>query len=407
VKNILTVFMLLFILSLSFGITAINAYASADGAADLYFGGTLSAADYEFFTLDIDPRIIDAAKQVKSTFSDVQPSDWYFQYIEELAERGLAYGNDDGTYAPEAPLLVDEFLAFTLRTLGYDIPGAEGYWAQPYIEQALAAGLIEPGEYDSYDVPIIREQIAEIVVRASGKNFSKYKYYKSIFSDLDLSCKSEYILKAIELGVLAGYDDKTFRPLNAATRAEAAIMVLRMIDESYRLEMYGDIFFNRKADLGEHDIMKRGKAEEFLMKTLKSMQIRVSDEGKAILRMSVPELPKGQYLICDVSFFDAKGFYTAFRSTASVSPHDYITWPGDYEDVTEADVAKVGHISVVMGITQCESLYENRREPSVAYVIYKYFNETDYQNGFIVKDKGAQRSTGEYDFELTKGLWGW
>ena len=39
----------------------------------------------------------------------------------------------------------------------------------------------------------------------------------------------ESVLKMVEAGVITGYDDGAFRPANEATRAEAAVMVYRLL----------------------------------------------------------------------------------------------------------------------------------------------------------------------------------
>jgi hypothetical protein len=84
------------------------------------------------------------------TFTDVNPSDWFYAYINELVERGLTYGRSDGTYAPNEPLLIDEFLAFTLRALGHNVKLNEAYWAQHYIEEAISKYLLIRTPEDSF-----------------------------------------------------------------------------------------------------------------------------------------------------------------------------------------------------------------------------------------------------------------
>ena len=341
-----------------------------------------------------------------AVFTDVMPSAWYFQYIEELAEKGLARGNPDGTYAPEAPLLVDEFLAFALRTLGSDLPIAEGYWALNYIKSALALGLIEPGAFEDYSVPVTREQIADIVVRASGESFPNYDSYRGIFNDVDASAKPESILKAIELGVLAGYEDKTFRPKNTATRAEASVIVLRMIDPTYRLELYDDIFYNAKTDLDEKGNMKKDKAKDFMMKFIADIHIGISENGNAVLNGVIPALPDGQNFIYHVSIFDEEGTYLSFHSTLARFEEQFIPARGRHKIETKAEVNNIGHITINMGIGVGE-IPANVEEPLANIVIYKYYQEVDFRNeGFIMHASGESLVT-RFDFNETEGMWGW
>jgi hypothetical protein len=356
-------------------------------------------------TADPGSRRVEAARN--AAFTDVRPSEWYFQYIEELAAKGLARGNPDGTYAPEAPLLIDEFLAFTLRTLGLDIPNAEGYWALNYIKQALSLGLIDSGAYEDYSVPVTREQIAETIVRASGENLSKYESFSGIFTDVSSSSKSEYILKAIELGVLAGYEDKTFRPKNPATRAEASVIVLRMIDPSYRLELYGDIFFNAKTDLNENGVMKKDKAKDFMMEAVNDIHINISDAGNAVISGYFQELPKGQNYLYDVSIFDENGKYLSFHSTAARFEEQYIPSHGRHKIETKASVKDVGLIMLELCIVEGE-LPDKIQEPAAGIIIYKYYFESIYHanEGFIMNADGDGFIT-RFDLSLAEGIWGW
>jgi len=345
-------------------------------------------------------------KNVPPCFTDLARTDWFYPYIEELADRNLARGNPDGTYAPESPLLVDEFLAFTLRTLGYDLPNSENYWAKAYVRLAQELGLVMAGEYDRYDVPITRGQIAEIVVRASGGSFSEYMHLGGIFTDIGTSVAAEPILKAIELGVLAGYEDRTFRPQNNATRAEASVIVLRMIDEAYRLEYYDGIFFSAKTDLDEKGNMKYQKSQEFLLRAVDDMYITISDNGKAVMNGVLPELPPGQNFLLIISIFDPKGKYLSYHRSDAIFEHQLIPQVGEYSVETKAYVEDIGHFNIKMAV--CEGEFpEGFQDPLGIFVIYKYYHETDYDSeGFIMNASGIGRIL-YYDFELTRGIWGW
>ena len=356
----------------------------------------------------LPPGTAGGAASLATSFNDVRRSDWFYQYIEELAAKGLVRGNPDGTYAPESQLLVDEFLAFTLRTLGYDIQNADGYWARYYVEQALALGLIEQGEFVRYDEPITREQIADIVVRSSGGNFSLYRDYRGIFTDINSASKPDSILKAIELGILAGYEDKTFRPKNTATRAEASVMVLRMIDESYRLELYGDIFFNPKTDLDENKVMKKDKSKDFVMKAVSDMHIGISENGKAVISGFMPELPERQLFVYNISFFDKEGTYLSYHSTASLSEEQKLPKYGKYEIETKAISSQIGSIMIRLAIAEGTNLLTDAQEATVVFLIYKNYDVSDeHINESFIADADGVNGIIEYDFNLTKGIWGW
>ena len=348
-----------------------------------------------------------------AAFSDVSPTDWHYPYIEALAEKKLALGNPDGTFAPDAPLLVDEFLAFTLRTLGHEIPNADGYWARSYIDKALSAGIIEDGEFERCDVPVTRGQIAAIVVRASAEyeGLTGYEAFHNTFSDLE-GVKSRgadryaYILMAIELGVLAGYEDRTFRPENSATRAEASVIVLRMIDESFRINFYGGITFCPKTDINDLGRMKYEKASEYVLKFVSTMKIYASPDGKAVFSGDIPELPPGHNFFYDISFFNDRGRYLSYHTTAAIYEEQYIPPTGGHVVKTKAGVNDVGHITISMTVSTGDSPL-NFQKADAQYTIFKYYHKTNYDpyGFFAVLDRVS--GTRYFDFGLTEGMWGW
>jgi len=355
------------------------------------------------------PPWYEVRDEPSDSFTDVGKSDWYHPYIEELAERGLALGNPDGTYAPEAPLLVDEFLAFTLRTLGYDLPNGDEYWADTYINKALELRLIRRGEYRAYDAPVTRGQIAAIVVNASDRKSAEFENYADIFTDFGDADDPEAVLKAIGLGVLAGYEDRTFRPGNTATRAEASVIVLRMIDESYRLQIYSGVFFCPKMDLNDDGVMKKEKSGDFIMKAINDMKISISGRGKAIVTGVIPDLPPGHNFIYSIIFFDSKGKILSNHSSNSMHEENLIPPVGNYVLETKADVKSVGHITIRMAVSEgiARSLPRDLQEPACQYVIYNYYCDIDFDGqGFIMNAAGLNRVV-YFDFELTRGIWGW
>ena len=332
-------------------------------------------------------------------FSDVNDTDWFYPYIDLLRQKNLVKGVFANAYLPNDPLMIDEFLAFTLRTMGRDQENAEGYWALNYIEEAIRLNLIEPDEFPDYNVPITREKIAKIVVLASDYDFVVYKDYDEIFSDFALVSEKEYVLKAIELGVLAGYDDGTFRPGFTATRAEASAMVVRMIDPDYRLELHGSVFFNTKLDLNEDGNVRKEKAYDFVMESIRRLRLEKMADGRVKMTGYIPEVPDGQYFSMKIEFYNEKGkIIDGSYMTKSASERLKLPSVGEIEIITDVPVSEVSDImahfavinSDVYGYTANFSIYRDYKFPE-----RNFFQRQDYVR--IVK----------YDYELTEGIWGW
>jgi hypothetical protein len=336
-------------------------------------------------------------------FPDVRADDWFYPYLAELVAKQLVRGNADGTYAPNKLLFVDEFLAMALRTLGREQDNADGYWALNYIYEAIRVGLIDRGEYMTYDVPITREQIAKIATRALGnERFGDYMACDGVFSDLGRAADKVSILKAIDRGILAGYPDGTFRPRDNATRAEAAAIVVRMTDKSYRLERYGTVFFNARTDLNETGIMKKEKVYDFAISAIKTLRITTDASGKVVVSGVVPEVPKGQVFIYQVALHDKRGEYVGYVSTISEVEGEIIPWPGPYKITTAAKQTDVEMIHVTYGFATGKS-YRELTNFSAAYILFRHYS--DLRQNYFIRNEDMKITY--YDFSIAERVWGW
>jgi hypothetical protein len=107
----------------------------------------------------------------QATFADVPASDWAFPYVETAVARGVLSGYPDGTFRPGAPLT--------------------------------------------------RAQLTKMLALASG--WTPDMAGPGDFSDVGpTDWFSGYVGLATSAGTMSGYDDGTFRPYAAATRAQVA-----------------------------------------------------------------------------------------------------------------------------------------------------------------------------------------
>jgi len=89
------------------------------------------------------------------------------------------------------------------------------------------------GYYDATFKPdntVTRAELLKIILEAQGIDTSEYQN-KNIFSDVPSSNSlAKYVNYAAQKGYVGGYDDKTFKPNNTVTRAEAAKIFLNTFD---------------------------------------------------------------------------------------------------------------------------------------------------------------------------------
>lgn len=156
-----------------------------------------------------------------------------------------------GELRPRASITRAEFAtivvnALDLGTLSYSkSPFADvkpSNWFGPNVLRLVAKGIIDPADYGAKfkpNGPITREEIAVWMVRAAEAAGIKAKPAKVRFKDFDpRSRHAAEIGKAVALGFLKGYPDGTFRSGNAANRAEAAVLLFKLLK---KLPLFGGI----------------------------------------------------------------------------------------------------------------------------------------------------------------------
>jgi len=184
---------------------------------------------------------------------------WAADEVTRLAELGIVSGVGDGSFRPEGPLTRAAFVKMVVLAAGLaPAPGGSGgftdtsgHWVadQGYIGAAAAAGVVRPPEFPDGrfepDRSITREEMAVMVVRAMGLEGRAEKAGSAssagplvvagtTFVDAHRWTRTGHVVVAVEEGIIRGYAEpdgtRTFRPDGLATRAEAAVMVTRMLD---------------------------------------------------------------------------------------------------------------------------------------------------------------------------------
>ena len=105
-------------------------------------------------------------------------------------------------------------------------------WAYPYIMKAVTAGIVNGISETEFGVEnsISREDMATLAARVLG--YSEIVQTSEEFTDIDEI--SEYAKSSVllmkEKEIIKGYDDGSFRPKALSTRAEAAVIICRILN---------------------------------------------------------------------------------------------------------------------------------------------------------------------------------
>jgi hypothetical protein len=175
------------------------------------------------------PGVVVAAVATTS-FSDLPAEGWATPSVETLLAEGLVAGFPDGTFRPDDPVTRAQFTKLLVLALGLgpgggpvpfgDVP-PDGWYA-PYVAAAVQAGLVQGLSSGSFgpDRPLTREQMAVLLARALQLNGGTNLAFRDAVG-IDPWAQAA-VQAAVAAGYLRGFPDGSFRPLEAATRAQAA-----------------------------------------------------------------------------------------------------------------------------------------------------------------------------------------
>lgn len=172
---------------------------------------------------------------------------WAAGAIHEAVELGYVTGDTDGAFRPEDPVTREEFAAMLARALllagsGSKVAGTvfadQGHiaaWALPYVQEAVRARLVNGYEDHTFrgQQPIVRQELAAMMSRAlGGAGPSAAATAPPAFSDSGLMepWAKSYAQHVAEAGIMQGKEGGRFAPLERTTRAEAATVLLRLLN---------------------------------------------------------------------------------------------------------------------------------------------------------------------------------
>ena len=180
--------------------------------------------------------------QREVSFTDMT-AHWAKNVVEELAAHNIVSGRTSTEYAPNGTITRAEFATLLVQALQLkgDIKVTfndvyEKDWYYQYVNVAALHGLVSGvggGKFDP-NANITRQDMAIMIMKAYEKMLGKS--IKSVQVEIkDLPMVSAYakdrVLAARFNRLIGGYPDGTFKPLNNATRAEAAQMIKNLVSK--------------------------------------------------------------------------------------------------------------------------------------------------------------------------------
>ncbi|WNS46542.1 bifunctional 2',3'-cyclic-nucleotide 2'-phosphodiesterase/3'-nucleotidase [Paenibacillus sp. MMS20-IR301] len=178
-----------------------------------------------------------------AVFKDLAKVAWAQEAINALAAKGIVKGIDGTNFAPVKSVTRAEFVTMLVRSLDLTNTAAttnfsdvkQGVWYTDTIAAAVNAGLVkgtgngkfEPGR------EITREEMAIMIANALKDQLQTVDTSAlNVFTDKAkiASYAQQPIAQLTKLGIVNGVDAQKFAPKGIANRAQAAVIIYRMLE---------------------------------------------------------------------------------------------------------------------------------------------------------------------------------
>lgn len=183
---------------------------------------------------------------VYASFPDVPENHWAIQYINELSSKNIINGYTDGRFGPSDTLTNGQFLKLII-TASFKNPDFRiiepdfEHWAAVYLKVAENNKIVDGKKIvinqENIDQPINRITVVKIMSLCDLKirNNVQRSTPLSFKDTANLGTSEKTLLRhAVAMGIIGGYTDKTFKPYNNLTRAEASKILSLYINYNYK-----------------------------------------------------------------------------------------------------------------------------------------------------------------------------
>ena len=183
----------------------------------------------------------DDIKNETEPYRDMNGYEWAKESVARLTELGVVSGNGDGEFCPGDNVTREQFIKMIVTAMQLEIHKTvnrfedvtDGAWYSSYVLTGCSYGITRGISETVFGVgmPITRQDMAVITYRAAECRM--YGFKDDTMSFADEADISDYALTAVRRmagnGIINGVGDNCFAPKNLSTRAEAAVMICRLL----------------------------------------------------------------------------------------------------------------------------------------------------------------------------------
>jgi len=191
-------------------------------------------------TPEVTPTVPQIPVVEKKKYDDVSENDWFFDYVEELSEKGIVSGDGTGNFAPNRNVTREQFLKMLIGAMSIETEEVENTftdvadaWYKPYVLKAKGFGIVNGISDTEFGIGtnITRQDMAVMISRTIEKTGITVKATDvEPFADGDIV--SNYAKEAVvymkSIGLIEGFNNE-YRPHDNLTRAEAVKVISELL----------------------------------------------------------------------------------------------------------------------------------------------------------------------------------
>ena len=185
-------------------------------------------------------RDLETEQKPTALFSDMEGYEWANDAVEELYRKNIISGVGNGMFMPGAQITREEFVKMIVAAFGISASDEQVYfsdvktdeWYYPYIASAYSSGLVKGVREDMFGTGenITREDMAVICCRVMPELLKSSDAGADFFDFDEISDYASNSVSALyHAGIIKGMNDNRFVPQDTAIRAQAAVIISRMI----------------------------------------------------------------------------------------------------------------------------------------------------------------------------------
>lgn len=190
----------------------------------------------------VDPDLIVDEKADVNPFYDIADDYWGKASILYLYQKDIVAGQGDGYFRPDDTVTRAEFVQMVVKAFGFGMKGEEAKfedvtsadWFSKAVQIAYSNGVVNGTSATTFspNSNITRQDMMTILANAAKAVGKTLTSGSTAFTDAGdiASYAQSAVAEMVGSGVVSGYTDGSVKPLNNASRAEAAAMLARLLE---------------------------------------------------------------------------------------------------------------------------------------------------------------------------------